>query len=273
MEALTHGTVEDFLAVAGEFLDADPVTYNVHLTGVESARRGIGPAAALVSLHDGGALVGAVTRLEDWPLHVAAMPVDAAPLVAEVLRGQPIDAVSGPRARVEAFRSRWREGGRESFRLRFHRLEDLVVPDVPGEARRTTATDHDLLTEWWVRFAVELEGMDRAEAREVARGGLVRPAGHVLWVDGGRPVSWAATTEPVAGVSRVGPVYTPPEHRRKGYGAAATAAVCRWARHAGADHVVLAADHANPTANSIYQGIGFRYVTDWSEYRWSAEEL
>ena len=83
----------------------------------------------------------------------------------------------------------------------------------------------------------------------------------------------AASTEPVAGVSRVGPVYTPPEHRRRGYGAAATAAVSRWAYGAGVDHVVLTADLANPTANSVYQGIGFRYVSDWSEYKWSAEEL
>ena len=61
------------------------------------------------------------------------------------------------------------------------------------------------------------------------------PAGHVrrsldagdgmlLWEDAGRPVALAVARRPIAGMSRVGPVYTPPEHRRHGYGAAPTAA-------------------------------------------------
>lgn len=273
MEALIHDNLEDFLEVAGDFLDADPVNHSVHLTTVDSARRGIREPAALISLHDNGVLVGAATRMQDRPLHVAAMPLAAAPLVADAVRDQPIDAVTGPVDRVEAFRALWRDGGRETYRLRLYRLDDLVVPDVPGESRLVTAADEDLITEWWVRFVAELDGLEREEAEEVMRGSRAMPAGHVIWLVDGEPVSWAASTEPVAGVSRVGPVYTPPRHRRRGYGAAATAAVSRWAYGAGVDHVVLTADLANPTANSVYQGIGFRHVSDWSEYKWSAEEL
>ena len=273
MEALSHDNLDDFLAVAGDFLDADPVNHSVHLTTVDSARRGLRSPAALISVHDNGILVGAVTRMHDRPLHVAAMPPAAAPFVAKALRGQPIDAVTGPVDRVEAFRTLWHEGGHETYRLRLYRLGDLVVPDVPGEFRLATAEDDDLISEWWVRFVAELDGLERDEAETVMRGVRAMPAGHVLWLVDGEPVSWAASTEPVAGVSRVGPVYTPPEHRRHGYGAAVTAAVSRWAYAAGVDHVVLTADLANPTANSVYQGIGFRYVSDWSEYKWSAEEL
>jgi GNAT superfamily N-acetyltransferase len=273
VEALTHNNLEDFLAVTGDLLDADPVNHSVHLTTVDSALRGLRQPAALISLHDNGTLVGAVTRMRDRPVHVAAMPVAAAPLVVDALRGQPIDAVTGPVDRVEAFRTLWRDGGGESYRLRLYHLGDLVVPDVPGESRLATAEDDDLITEWWVRFIAELDGLERDEAEELMRGSRTMPAGHVIWLVDGEPVSWAGSTDPVAGVSRVGPVYTPPEHRRRGYGAAATAAVSRWAHEAGADHVVLTADLANPTANSVYQGIGFRHVSDWSEYKWSAEEL
>lgn len=273
MEALTYDDIEDFLAVAGDLLNADPVSHSVHLTTVDSARRGLRQPAALISLHDNGTLVGAATRMQDRPLHVAAMPPAAAPIVAEVLRGQPIDAVTGPVDRVEAFRALWRGGGHETYRLRLYHLGDLVVPDVPGESRLATAEDDDLITEWWVRFIAELDGLERNEAEELMRGSRAMPAGHVIWLVDGEPVSWAGSTEPVAGVSRVGPVYTPPEHRRRGFGAAATAAVSQWAYGAGSDHVVLTADLANPTANSVYQGIGFRHVSDWSEYKWSAEEL
>ncbi|MFD4639827.1 GNAT family N-acetyltransferase [Lentzea sp. NPDC058436] len=268
MEALSHNDIRDFLAVAGDFLDADPVNHSVHLTGADAALQGCRPAVTLISLHDNGNVVGAATRMEGRPLHVAAMPVAAAPLVAEVLRGQEINEVTGTREKVEAFRRLWRDGGTETYTLRLYRLEDLVVPDVPGESRLTTPADDELITEWWIQFVAELDGLPREEAEKRAMDSRWMDAGHVLWLVDGVPVSWAGSTAPVGGVSRVGPVYTPPEHRRHGYAAAATAAVSQWAYGQGVDHVVLTADLANPTANSVYQGIGFRAVSDWSEYRW-----
>ena len=269
MEALVHDDIHDFMATAGPFLEADPVNHSVHLTAVNAVLRGDRRAKTLITLHENGEVVGAVTRLEGRPLHVGAMPPAGAPVVVKVLGDdQDIDEITGPLERVEAFRTLWRDGGREIFRLRLYRLEDLVVPDVPGESGLATPADDDLITEWWVDFVAELDGLDREEAERRAMDNRGMAAGHVLWLVDGVPVSWAAGTTPVGGVSRIGPVYTPPEHRRRGYAAGVTAAVSRWAHEAGADHVVLAADLANPTANSLYQGIGFRHVSDWTEYRW-----
>jgi predicted GNAT family acetyltransferase len=268
VEALSHDDIEDFVAVAGDFLDADPVNHSVHLTSVDAALRGQRQPAALISLHDNGAVVGAVTRMRGRPLHVAAMPPTAAPVVAEVLREQEIDEVTGTRDRVDAFRKVWRDGGREVFALRLYRLEDLVVPQVPGESRLATASEDDLITEWWTAFVAELDGLSREDAEKRAMDSRWMSAGHVVWLVDGIPVAWAGSTTPVGGVSRIGPVYTPPEHRRHGYGAAVTAAISQWAYEAGAEHVVLTADLANPTSNSVYLGIGFRSVSDWSEYRW-----
>jgi predicted GNAT family acetyltransferase len=72
----------------------------------------------------------------------------------------------------------------------------------------------------------------------------------------------AAITRQVAGMVRVGPVYTPPERRGRGYGTAATAAVSERALRAGAEEVLLYTDLANPVSNSIYQRIGYRPVED-----------
>jgi len=66
----------------------------------------------------------------------------------------------------------------------------------------------------------------------------------------------------VAGMLRVGPVYTPPELRGHGYASAVTAAASLRAREAGAQEVLLYTDLANPTSNSIYQRIGYRPVED-----------
>ena len=62
---------------------------------------------------------------------------------------------------------------------------------------------------------------------------------------------------PAAGVSRVGPVFTPRSSRGRGYGSAVTAAAASLARRDGVDDVVLFADLANPTSNAIYRRIGF----------------
>ncbi|MGZ3148327.1 GNAT family N-acetyltransferase [Lentzea chajnantorensis] len=270
MEALTHQDITGFVATAGAFLEADPVNHSVHLTAVDAALRGHRRAATLLSLHENGTVVGAVTRMAGRPLHVAAMPPAAAPAVVAAVREHDpeVSQVTGPRDRVDAFRALWRPGGREVYVLRLYRLGELVEPDVPGAPRLATAADDDLVTGWWTDFVEELDGLPREVAAQRALDSRWMSAGHVLWLVDGVPVSWAASTTPVGGVSRVGPVFTPREHRRHGYAAAATAAISRWARQEGADHVVLTADVQDPTANSVYRGIGFRHVSDWSEHNW-----
>jgi predicted GNAT family acetyltransferase len=61
---------------------------------------------------------------------------------------------------------------------------------------------------------------------------------------------------------RVGPVYTPPELRGRGYAGAATAAASQAALDVGVREVVLYTDLANPTSNALYQRLGYRPVED-----------
>jgi predicted GNAT family acetyltransferase len=62
-------------------------------------------------------------------------------------------------------------------------------------------------------------------------------------------------------VSRIGPVYTPPEHRGHGFASSVTAAASRDILDAG-DIACLYTDLANPTSNRIYQALGYRRVLD-----------
>ena len=68
---------------------------------------------------------------------------------------------------------------------------------------------------------------------------------------------------PVAGVARIGPVYTPDDDRGHGYGSAVTAAAARTALAAGSRDVVLFTDVANPVPNAIYRRLGFVPRADW----------
>jgi predicted GNAT family acetyltransferase len=72
----------------------------------------------------------------------------------------------------------------------------------------------------------------------------------------------AGRSGPVHGVPRIGPVWTPPEQRRRGYAAALTAQICAEALAIPSHACTLYADAANATANGVYTRIGFRPVAE-----------
>ena len=69
----------------------------------------------------------------------------------------------------------------------------------------------------------------------------------------------------LAGVVRVGPVFTPPDRRGKGYASALVAAASGAARGKG-HRCILYTDLSNPTSNKIYMNIGYERVCDSAEY-------
>ena len=75
-----------------------------------------------------------------------------------------------------------------------------------------------------------------------------------------------------AGQARIGPVYTPPELRGRGFGGAATVAITQAALDDGADGVVLFSDLTNLASNTLYQRLGYRPVSDWTVLRFGTAE-
>jgi predicted GNAT family acetyltransferase len=74
-----------------------------------------------------------------------------------------------------------------------------------------------------------------------------------------------STNPAVAGVVRIGPVYTPPEALRRGYASSAVADVSREALGTGAHTCMLYTDLNNPTSNKIYADVGYRRIAEWEE--------
>jgi predicted GNAT family acetyltransferase len=213
-------------------------------------------------------VAGAWAHTRPRPLRLGRLSPQAAGELAELLAAAPqgadVRAVAGALPAAEAFAAVWCErtgtavGQRESLRL--YRLGELTPPQVSGRLRRAEEADLELAVAWFTEFAAEvLVGIsDPAEAaiRRVRAGEL-----H-LWEDGGVPVCLAGLSPVLAGMSRIGPVYTPRERRNRGYASAATAGVSAVARAWGAAEVLLYTDLSNPTSNSIYQKIGYRAVAD-----------
>jgi predicted GNAT family acetyltransferase len=163
---------------------------------------------------------------------------------------------------ADAFAGSWWEPEKERTTERLYRLESLVTPAVPGNSRTVVPDDIGTAVEWIKAFQIEALGL-AADPTPVLSARINRDE-LVWWESAGRPVALAGVSTPLAGMSRVGPVYTPPEFRGRGYGSAVTHAATRMALDAGAGDVVLFTDLANPSSNSIYQALGYRPVTDYA---------
>jgi GNAT superfamily N-acetyltransferase len=288
----TTGDVATFLAVAGEYLRSERVKNTVMLSVTESIREnpGLYPGGGDADPdgsplfgwwardQDGGGidtgaaleLGGAFMQTPPFPVVLSAVPATvAAELAARTLAGRPLSGVNAYQEAAMAFGAAWQEstGGQVDVhsRLRLYRLERLHWPDPPddGAARTAGEADAALLTDWFTAFVHEANGRDLTAAAAAAE--VQDRLGHggiAVWAAGGEPVSFAAVSRLVAGMARVGPVYTPPQLRGRGYGTAVTAAVSQQALRAGAEDVLLYTDLANPVSNSIYQRIGYRPVED-----------
>jgi predicted GNAT family acetyltransferase len=166
---------------------------------------------------------------------------------------------------ADAWRSVTGHAGTVTREERRYRLGTLRPPvEVSGVHRDATGVDHALLFGWVELFFVETLSHQRDDAAGERFIDNATTAGDrfVLWEVNGTPVSMAMLRAPAAGVSRIGPVFTPRSSRGRGYGSAVTAAAANLALENDVADIVLFADLANPTSNAIYQRIGFEPVVD-----------
>ena len=223
-----------------------------------------------------GEVRAAVARMPPYPLLTSNLSAaDADMLVPRWLEEDPsLPGATAPPATLNALSSAWRRctGGTTRVRLReaMHVLEHVEAPPHPGRGhlRPAREPEADLLAGWLRAFAVEAGVTGGNESARTVRARM-KLGGLYVWDDGG-PVSLLGANPPVAGVVRIGPVYTPPQHRRRGYAGHAVAGVARLALEAGASRCMLFTDLDNPTSNKIYAEVGFRVIGDWEEHEFLA---
>jgi GNAT superfamily N-acetyltransferase len=268
---LTHD-IEAYQSAAGGLLTSEPVRNTVLLSVLASLTR-IGPAAYGDEFplfgwwSEGGVVSAAVLQTPPYPMLLTDLPGESATELASALahRGLQPPGLNGTEPSVVALGRAWQQRtgqpGHLHQRQRLYRLGGLNPPDPApdGAARIGTAADEALVTSWFSAFAAEAGVHD--SPGQVVRSRL-ESGQLMLWAAAGQPVSLAGVTAVIAGVARVGPVYTPPRLRGRGYGGAITTAISQLALDRGARSVILFTDLANRASNSLYIKLGYQAVED-----------
>ena len=240
------------------------------------------PGRLLWVVDRAGEVVGAALRTPPFPLTIA-QPTSGGAIEAMVAHlagtGTDLPGVVGAEPEVHRFSGAWtaRTGAspRTLVRQTIHSLEQVrPVRSAPGGHRLATSEDRELLGAWQEAFraeAVPHQRSDEAAHRLLeARLAPGEDSGMWLWQDGGRPVSMAGFSGPTPGGIRVGPVFTPPGLRGRGYATSLVATLSAWLLGRGRRRCFLYTDRANPTSNAIYRSIGYEPVCDGAEIEFAA---
>lgn len=272
-------SVDRFVAAAGAFLVAREAEHNLMLgicSGLQALAAGDAPPDDARPTYlvgsSGDRVVLAAVRTPPYNLVLSevddAAGVDA---LADELAGDDLPGILGPAEHVGAFAARWcAANGQEPRPAMSERIFQLTVvrppSPPPGGIRRAVPADRPLVVGWYEAFGREAlpdapwTDVGAQVDRRLAEGGIF------LWDHAG-PVSMAVVGSRTPNGTRIGPVYTPPAYRRRGYASACVAAVSQAQLDAGRRLVCLYTDLANRTSNHIYQEIGFEPVRDVDAWR------
>ena len=275
MEVVQPTDVSEFLEQSAHLL-ADEARHNLilGLAGTLRDEPGLYPGYELWLVEDAGEIVGAALRTPPYNLVLGDGCQSALEALAREV-GAGIPGAVGAVPEIDGFVAAYARlhGVAPEPRVQqcIYALEAVRPPErPPGEPREATPADRELLVRWWGEFGVEalsaVEQDEEQNGRNVDYKLAATGNGIALWEVDREPVSAVGYGSPTPTGVRIGPVYTPPEHRGRGYAGALTAHVSTEQLAGGRSFCFLYTDLANPTSNNIYVAIGYRRVCDSVQY-------
>lgn len=265
---LTDAT--EFLDRSGPLLLADEARHNLilGLSGTLRDHPELYPDYGLWLVEDGGAPVGAALRTRPHNLVLARGSDEAVALLAGSI-DEKLPGVVGAQPEIDRFVAA--RGVRAIPRVHqgIYALRAVRPPrPASGRPRAAARADRPILLEWWRAFGVEALGESAPNEERIALTVDHKlSAGEIaLWEESGCVVSAVGFGSPTPAGIRIGPVYTPPAFRGRGYASALTAHVSAEQFAAGRRFCFLYTNLANRTSNKIYVDIGYERVCDSVEY-------
>jgi predicted GNAT family acetyltransferase len=292
-----HDAPGPFLAAAGGLLAAEPVLGSVIASVSQRIERELAEGRDswaeadaefqrwwLVVRDPSGRAVSAAMRTAPFRPHPTfALPMSdgASRALATALheRGELLGGANGalPGSEVLARAAAELAGGEmvTEKATRLWECTSVRVPPAPeGRMRQATEADAELVLAWFTAFHEEADEQAGREPdphsgeHNTLDSVLVRIREGVEWLwelPDGEVVHLSGAGLPSYGVSRIGPVYTPKEHRGRGIASYVVGELTRRGLEAG-HRMCLFTDQANPTSNKIYASLGFEPVVDMAEH-------
>jgi GNAT superfamily N-acetyltransferase len=275
MEVVRADSAEEFLERTLALRAAEPLRTNVMGSVATHVATGGGSDRFVECywwlLVDAGEVTAMAMRTAPFGLALSPMALPAAEALAAKVAGvdREVPWVNGSDAVAALVATRLAASygmhSRERRREVLYSISELAVPDVPGELVAAVPDDAAAAIAWGRLFHAEALGTGN-EFQPEAFTQRVNDGQLFWWVVDGERVSMAGhaakVDTPSGLVARVGPVFTPREHRGHGYGAAVTAEVTELLMAEGC-HVMLFADKANATSNGVYQRLGYVGVDEF----------
>ena len=271
VEIQSHNNANELISLSGAYLELNESENNLPIGlayRLAKNPRYYGPESPLLlSILEQGRAVGVAIMTPPRRLILSRFETSVEAAMAHLtryLRGidTPIPGVTGPATEAQAFSECWTEemagiSARVVMRLRV--FEARTVVDVslsPGELRLACMADHPLMTQWIAAFSETIgEPVDVDQAKSNAQQ-YIKDRLLYIWDDGG-PVSIATETRPIRNGITISTVYTPPEHRSKGYATSCVWSLTKKLLSGRYSFCSLYTDLSNPTSNSIYTKIGY----------------
>ena len=271
MKLVFEKSAANFLKVNEEMLLQNETRHNLMLGLADQISTGIREATAplYISCYEGDKLVGQAIRTDaHTPLSLGLMDNDLALTIGKELqtRGEKVVAVIGEMENAKTFADFWLDGAKYSNHIDqgIFELRTLKMPELDdGRVILATEEHREILIDFCIGFindCYENPYDQEIHSKEVVARHL--PRNEVfLWLNKNDEVcSMAIKNRESKNGATISYVYTPPRHRRKGYGARVTACLSQKILYSGKQFCNLYTDLANPTSNSIYQKIGYKKI-------------
>jgi predicted GNAT family acetyltransferase len=251
--------LDEFIAFHGPALERSAARHNLILGLLERAREAEGHNCLLWSLEEPGACAIRTPRAGRGIILGEVNEVQARRLAAELAQED------YPNVQGSGETAKWFVAEAEAQGKRFAEGEAMCIhvltsppsrPQVSGSVRRSTPEDAALLMEWTMAFIRDAALHDSPPTPADIDGAIARGR-DFFWLVDDKPVAWAAMGRKLRDCASIGPVYTLPDYRGRGFGGAITAAVADQIFADGRSTACLYTDLSNPASNRCYAKLGF----------------
>lgn len=267
MEVLRHQSASDFLKATKSFRSQDPVRTGLITsiaTSVENGSRTYEDYFWWSVIAD-NQVQGVAIRTVPYGYLFSPMTENATQALYSNIskKDESANEFAGPKAVVDLIEQLASLKLVEEESELIYVNEFLIPAEAIGQVKTATSVDFDLVLKWMQEF-MEETALRSFNLESMVRNAIDSGRYSILMLDG-IPVCLGGNSDiqKFEGISiaRVGPIYTPKEHRKKGYASALTSHITAKLHSLGAV-AMLYTQADNPTSNKIYQEIGYTLVDE-----------